>query len=94
MTADSIPRSLDLPDERLGLSDGEVHFLWWFIQGSIMNPETRERLHRAWGMCARHAAALLAVEAAYRHGWMHACALLYLDLIERGLGALTTRGLF
>jgi hypothetical protein len=23
------------------LSDGEVHFLWWFIQGSIMIPETR-----------------------------------------------------
>jgi hypothetical protein len=90
MTAEPIPRNHDSPDERLGLSDGEVHFLWWFIQGSIMNPETRERLRRAWGMCARHATALLAVEAAYRHGWMHACAILYLDLVEGGLGALTT----
>jgi len=95
MTAESIARSAGSADDRLELSDGEVHFLWRFIQGSIMNPETRERMGRAWGMCTRHAAALLAVEAAYRHGWMHACALLYLDLIERALGALTTtRGLF
>ena len=94
MPAESIPRSPRSADDRLELSDGEVHFLWWFIQGSIMNPETRERLQRAWGMCARHAVALLSVEAAYRHGWMHACALLYLDLVERAVAALTTRGLF
>jgi hypothetical protein len=93
MTAESIPRSHCSPGERFGLSPGEVHFLWWLIKGSITNPETREHLHRAWGMCARHAVALLAVEAAYRHGWMYACATLYLDLVERGLAALTTRGL-
>ncbi len=75
------------------LSDAEVHFLWWFIQGSIINPETRERLHRAWGMCARHAIGLLQVEAAFRHGWVHASTLLYLDLLERALQALTARGL-
>jgi hypothetical protein len=94
MTAESIPRIPDSPVERLGLSDGDVHFLWWFIQGSIEDPETRERLGRAWGMCARHAAGLVAVEAAYRNGSMRACAILYLDLIERGLGALTTHGPF
>lgn len=86
-------RAPDPPAEPAGwLSDGEIHFLWWFIQGSIMNPETRTWLHRAWGMCDRHATGLLAVEAAYRRGWMHASALLYLDLIERAIGALTTRG--
>ena len=94
MTAEAIPRSANTADGRLALSDGEVHFLWWFIQDSIMNAETRDRLRRAWGMCARHASALLAVETADRHGWMHACTILYLDLIERGLNALMVRGLF
>ncbi len=37
------------------LSPGEIHFLWWFIQGSIMFPSTRERLRKAWGFCSRHA---------------------------------------
>ena len=90
----SEPTSLILPppQEGLLLSDGEVHFLWWFIQGSIMNPETRQRLHRAWGLCSRHAAGLLMVEAAYRHGWLHACAILYLDLVERAVAALAAGG--
>jgi len=43
------------------LSDGEVHYLWWYIQGSIMEPHVRWRLRHAWGMCGRHAwGALLA----------------------------------
>jgi hypothetical protein len=45
------------------LPDGEIHYLWWFIQGSIMEPEMRGRLRRTWGA--------LAVEAAYRHGYLH-----------------------
>lgn len=65
------------------LSDGEVHFLYWFIQGSIMNPDTRWRLRRAWGLCERHALAHLAVEFAFRNGWVHGCALLYEDLLSR-----------
>ncbi len=69
----------------LGLSDGEVHFLYWFIQGSIMNPDTRMRLRRAWGFCQRHALAHLAAEFAFRSGWVHGCALLYDDLMERAL---------
>jgi hypothetical protein len=93
MAAQIVPR-LESADDRLTLSDGEMQFLWWFIQGSIMNPDTRERLRSAWGMCARHATALVAVEAAYRHGWMRACALLYVELIERGVNALVTRGFF
>lgn len=31
------------------LSDGEVHFLWDFIQGGIMDPSTRRALRRSWG---------------------------------------------
>ena len=65
------------------LSDGEIHFLWWFIQGSIMNPETRQHLRQAWGFCQRHACGFLAVECAFRHNWPHGSALLYEDLMGR-----------
>jgi hypothetical protein len=73
-------------------SDGEVHFLWWFIQGSIMVPETRWRLRRAWGFCDRHAWGALLGEAAFRHGYLHGPAVLYEDLMERALRAFERRG--
>jgi hypothetical protein len=76
------------------LSEGEIHFLWSFIQGSIMIPETRRSLRRAWGMCQRHAFGFLAVDAAFRHGWMHGPALLYADLMERARGAFALAGPF
>lgn len=74
------------------LSDGEVHFLYWFIQGSIMSPETRGRLRRAWGMCPRHSIGYLLVDAAFRRGWMHGPALLYADLMEHALVAVRSCG--
>lgn len=80
------------PRETRPLSDGEVHFLWWFIQGSIMVPETRWRLRRAWGLCDRHAWGALAGEAAFRHGYLHGPAKLYEDLMERALRAFDARG--
>lgn len=30
-------------------SPGEIHYIWWYIQGSIMNPEVRRTLRRARG---------------------------------------------
>ncbi len=65
----------------LQLSPGEIHFLWWFIQGSIMNPSTRTRLRRAWGLCQRHAWGWMVVEAAFRNAYMHGPAVLYEDLM-------------
>ncbi len=73
-------------------SDGEVHFLWWFIQGSIMVPDTRWRLRRAWGLCDRHAWGALLGEAAYRHGYLHGPTKLYEDLMERAQRALEVAG--
>ena len=55
--------------------------------------ESLERLRRAWGLCARHATALIALEDASGGGLMQACAALYLDLIEHGIRALATPGL-
>ncbi len=74
------------------LSSGEVHFLWWFIQGSIMNGDTRSKMHRAWGLCDRHTAAWLTVEAAFRHGFFHGPAVLYADLMERAVAAFEVSG--
>jgi hypothetical protein len=76
------------------LSEGEIHYLWWFIQGSIMNPSTRWRLRKAWGFCNRHAWGFLQMEAAFRHGWMHGPAILYLDIMERAWEAINVGGPF
>ena len=76
----------------LRLSDGEVHFLWWFIQGGIMRPAIRRRLRKGWGMCERHAWGWISAEAAFRKGYMHGPAVLYKDLMNRAKAAFTIRG--
>lgn len=65
------------------LSNGEIHFLWWFIQGSIMAPAVRESLWKGWGMCERHAWGFISVEAAFRQGYMHGPAIVYDDLMRQ-----------
>lgn len=87
MRPDPAPLTIDAP-----LSPGEVHYLWWFIQGSIMNPEVRRCLWRAWGMCPRHGVGALAAEAAFRHGYLHGPAILYADLMERAARAFRLSG--
>lgn len=73
-------------------SDGEIYFLWWFIQGSIMSPMTRERLWNGWGMCERHAWAFIAVETAFRGDYLMGPAILYEDLMHRALIKFSNRG--
>jgi hypothetical protein len=74
------------------LSDGEIHFLYWFIQGSIMISETRQSLRRGWGFCERHAWAALAVELSFRPKFLHSSALLYQDLLQRVLAVCSGGG--
>ena len=74
------------------LSDGEIHYLWWFIQGSIMSPHVRQGLRKAWGSCERHAWGAVSVEASFRHGYMHGPAVLYEDLMGRALAAFEVQG--
>jgi hypothetical protein len=76
----------------LDLSNGEIYFLWWFIQGSIMNPETRWKLRHAWGLCERHAWGALSVEASFRHNYLHGPAILYEDLISQAIRAFPKYG--
>lgn len=80
------------PAHTFQLSNGEVHFLWWFIQGSIMSPQTRHELRNGWGMCERHAWGFIMVEAAFRQGYMHGPAVLYEDLMSRARAAFAVRG--
>jgi len=69
----------------LTLSDGEVDFLWWFIQGSIMDADIRSRLYDHWGMCPRHALAFFVVEAAFRPHLVHGSTILYNALMRNAV---------
>lgn len=83
----------DLPiNKDFQLSEGEIHYLYWFIQGSIMVPDIRHRLRRAWGFCERHAWGYLLVEASFYRGYMHGAALLYEDLMSPALSAFPVQG--
>lgn len=77
---------------RFPLSGGEVHYLWWFIQGSIMNPSTRYQLRDAWGLCERHAWGAIQAETSFRHGYMHGPAILYEDILGSAVQGLHLRG--
>jgi hypothetical protein len=87
----AVPARLAAP-ETSQLSDGEVHYVWWYIQGTIMQADIRWRLRRAWGMCPRHAWGVLAAEATFRHNYFHGPAILYQDILERALRALDLIG--
>lgn len=76
----------------LPLSNGEVNFLWWFMQGSIMEVDVRRALWRGWGMCERHALGWLCVEAAFRHGYLHGPAIVYAELMAHACSVLGHRG--
>jgi hypothetical protein len=65
------------------LSTAEVYFLWYFMQGSIMYPETRHQLVKSWGFCQRHMLGWLLIESAFYHHYFHGPSILLADLIER-----------
>lgn len=68
-------------------TDGEINFLWWFIQGSIMDPGTRSKLLRGFGFCERHAWIHLGIEMSFRERYLMGPAILYDALIEKALDA-------
>jgi len=74
------------------LSNGEIHYLWWYIQGSIMSPFVREKLRRRWGMCERHAWGAIFAEASFRNGYLHGPAVLYEDLMTRAYACFEAYG--
>jgi hypothetical protein len=72
----------------LGITDGEVNFLWSFIQGSIMLPETWHALMHGYGFCERHAWVHISVEMAFRKRHFLGPVILYNALIEKLAAAL------
>lgn len=88
------PRSNEAWDGRpdrqrspLAITDGEINFLWSFIQGSLMNVETWRCLLNGYGFCERHAWVHLNVEMAFREQYLLGPTILYAALIEKALNA-------
>ncbi|MCX7982941.1 MAG: hypothetical protein N2572_08545 [Syntrophales bacterium] len=73
-------------------SNGEIHYIWWYMQGSIMNPEVRGSLRRAWGFCERHAWLALSIEASLRHSFLMGPAIVYEELMGRANQIMKKRG--
>jgi hypothetical protein len=84
--------TFDARDRRhLAITDGEINFLWSFIQGSIMIPETWNALLRAYGFCERHAWVHLSVEMSFRKRHFLGPVILYRALIEKSVQAVQAR---
>jgi hypothetical protein len=79
--ADLAKSALDLGV--LELSRIEVKQLWWFLDGAIMNVDTRHHLWRSWGLCPRHAWGYAVIEIEVRGGVPFSTAILYEDLTRR-----------
>ena len=79
----------DLKQLSLAITDGAINFLWSFIQGSIMNPDTWNRLLNSYGFCERHAWIYLSIEMSFREQYLLGPTILYQALIERALDALS-----
>ncbi len=77
--------------ELLAMTDGEINFLWSFIQGSIMIPETWNALLRGCGFCERHAWIHISVEMSFRDQYLLGPTILYGELIEKSLRAINAR---
>lgn len=73
--------------QHLAITDGEINFLWSFIQGSIMIPETRKALLRGLGFCDRHAWVHLSFEMSFRGQYLLGPVILYGALIEKSVRA-------
>jgi hypothetical protein len=74
--------------ELVAITEGEVNFLWSFIQGSLVNPETWNSLLGSYGFCERHAWIHMSIEMAFRDEYLLGPTILYGALIEKALNAL------
>jgi hypothetical protein len=69
----------------LAPTNGEINFLWSFIQGSIVIPETWNSLLRSYGFCERHAWIHLSIEMSFRDEYLLGPTILYCELIDKAL---------
>ena len=78
------------PDSGLPATLAETTQLWWFADGAIMDPGTREHLHRSWGLCPRHAWMYFRIENEVKYQPL-GCAVLLEDLVSRAARLLRSR---
>lgn len=78
-----VPGSCSTKAIGLAISDGEVNFLWSFIQGGILIPETWDALVRGFGFCERHAWLHMSVEMSFRKEHLLGPVILYRELIDK-----------
>ena len=71
-------------------TDGEINFLWSFIQGSIVIPETWNGLLRSYGFCERHAWIHIGIEMSFRDEYLLGPTIFYAELVEKALHAIDT----
>jgi hypothetical protein len=69
-------------------TDGEISFLWSFIQGSIAVPETWNALLRSFGFCERHAWMHIGIEMSFRDQYLLGPTILYTELIGKAVHAI------
>ncbi len=81
-----------LSDLKLLPSSGEIHYLWWYMQGSIMDLDVRHWMHEAWGFCERHAWLALMIESSFRHTFLMGPAIVYEDILGRAVKQMRIRG--
>jgi hypothetical protein len=67
----------------LDFTAAEAKQLRWFLDGAIMNVDTRQHLWRSWGLCSRHAWGYAVAECELRGGRPFSTSILYEDLTRR-----------
>lgn len=74
-----------MPEAELtsAFSVSEIKQLWSFLDGAIMNVDTRHHLWKSWALCSRHAWCYVVTEVEIRGGQPFSTAILYEDLIGR-----------
>ena len=75
--------------ELLVPTDGEINFLWSFIQGSIMIPETWNALLQSYGFCERHAWIHIGLEMSFRDEYLLGPTILYAAVIDKSLNVMS-----
>jgi hypothetical protein len=72
------------------ITRGEVPFLWWFIHGNIMTPETWNAPLQAYGLCKRQAWVHISVEMSFRKRHFLGSVIQNRALVEKSVQAIET----
>ncbi len=88
-SASSNPLPSDLPEVGSArFTVAEIRHHWAFLDGAIMDAETRRLLHESWGLCPRHAWGYAVTEIEVRGGEPFSTSILYEDLVARAAARL------